>query len=151
MRTLERANAVLKEEIETLQTRHAAAMLHNQGVVDENTRLNGLVCASYGALTPDGCDLPPSGIYSMPDKIREVLKANAALRAEVVEAHRNTDLALDGAKQLSAKLGKSEQRAERAEKYGQILENYLDYVGLQQAKHEMATWEARAATGGPKP
>lgn len=53
--------------------------------------MRALVNASYGALTPDGCDLPPSGIYSMPDKIRALHTNLTTLRTTLKQIVENEE------------------------------------------------------------
>lgn len=49
----------------------------------ERDEANRLICATYDALTPDGCDLPPSGINSMPDKVNAILAERDEAREEI--------------------------------------------------------------------
>ena len=65
------ANARAGERIREEQQRTERAQ-------EELRKAHELIFATYGALTPDGCDLPPSGINSMPEKVR-------ALRAALAE------------------------------------------------------------------
>lgn len=54
----------------------------------ERDEANRLICATYDALTPDGCDLPPSGINSMPDKVNAILAERDEAREELSSIHR---------------------------------------------------------------
>lgn len=49
----------------------------------ERDEANRLICATYDALTPDGCDLPPSGINSMPDKVNAILAERDEAREDL--------------------------------------------------------------------
>jgi chromosome segregation ATPase len=60
-------------------------VLECQDLREQLRKALDLIWATYGALTPDGCDLPPSGINTMPDKVRALLKASAEMKAHHAE------------------------------------------------------------------
>lgn len=93
--TLAAENERLKSDIATLETRHAAVMLHTQGVVDENARLIEDIGKCHDVLgesrDSDTSELWKAfeGLLTMVDRVNRLEEENARLR-EALENIRDT-------------------------------------------------------------